>query len=94
MEKLDGLDVCVGPVNDFAEAFADPQARHRDMLVEEDLAGVGAWTHVGNPIRLQEAPGEVVRRPPPGLGQHTEEVLREAGLADPEIEELRAAGAI
>jgi len=94
MRQLDGLDVCVGPVNDFAEAFADPQARHREMLVETDVAGVGSWTHVGNPIRLHESPGTVVRRPPPGLGEHTVEVLREAGLADAEIEELRAAGAI
>jgi crotonobetainyl-CoA:carnitine CoA-transferase CaiB-like acyl-CoA transferase len=94
MHALEGLDVCVGPVNDFAEAFDDPQARHREMVVESDLEGIGAWTHVGNPIRLLESPGEVERRPPPGLGQHTEEVLREAGLGDGDIEELRTAGAI
>ena len=94
MELLDGLDVCVGPVNDFAEAFSDPQARHREMFVEADVEGVGPWTHVGNPIKLTAAPGDVVRLPPPGLGDHTAEVLGEAGMSDSEIEELRAAGAI
>jgi crotonobetainyl-CoA:carnitine CoA-transferase CaiB-like acyl-CoA transferase len=86
--------VCVGPVNDLEEAFSDPQARHRDMVVDADLPGVGPWAHVGNPIRLSNAPGEVLRRPPPGLGEHTEEVLREAGLDDARVEELRQAGAI
>jgi alpha-methylacyl-CoA racemase len=94
MRQLDGLDVCVAPVNDFAEAFADPQARHREMLVEADVEGIGPWTHVGNPIRLRESPGAVAGRPPPALGQHTAEVLGEAGLTGAEIEELRAAGAI
>jgi crotonobetainyl-CoA:carnitine CoA-transferase CaiB-like acyl-CoA transferase len=94
MAALEGLDVCVGPVNDFDEAFADPQIRHRAMLVDGDLEGVGEWTHVGNPVRLSGSPGDVTRRPPPRLGEHTDEVLHEIGLAGSQIEELRAAGAI
>jgi alpha-methylacyl-CoA racemase len=94
MEALDGLDVCVGPVNDFAEAFADEQVRHRDMVVAGEIEGVGEWTHVGNPIRLTGAPGDVGRRPPPRLGEHTDEVLREAGFGDDDIEELRASGSV
>jgi crotonobetainyl-CoA:carnitine CoA-transferase CaiB-like acyl-CoA transferase len=94
LAALEGLDVCVGPVNDFEEAFADPQARHRDMLVDADVEGVGPWTYVGNPIRLAASPGDVLRRPPPRLGEHTVEVLREAGMGVDRIEELRGAGAI
>ena len=94
MEALGGLDVCVGPVNDFAEAFEDPQVRHRDMVVETEIEGVGPWRHVGNPVRLESSPGDVLRRPPPRLGEHTDEVLREAGFDDSDIEELRASGSI
>jgi crotonobetainyl-CoA:carnitine CoA-transferase CaiB-like acyl-CoA transferase len=94
MKAFEGLDVCVAPVNDFAEAFADEQIRHREMLVDTEIEGVGPWTHIGNPIRLTESPGRVLRSPPPRLGEHTDEVLRAAGLGDAEIEALRAAGSI
>jgi crotonobetainyl-CoA:carnitine CoA-transferase CaiB-like acyl-CoA transferase len=94
MDRLAGLDVCVGPVNDLGEAFADPQVRSRDMVVDTDIGGVGPWTHVGNPIRLTASPGRVDGMPPPRLGEHTDEVLREAGFQDGEIEELRASGSV
>jgi crotonobetainyl-CoA:carnitine CoA-transferase CaiB-like acyl-CoA transferase len=94
MEHLQGLDVCVGPVNDFAEAFDDPQLRHREMVVEAEVPGAGGWKHVGNPIKLRGAPGDVLRLPPPRLGEHTGEVLAELGFDEREIQELRAAGAI
>lgn len=94
MQAFEGLDVCVGPVNDFAEAFDDPQLRHREMWVEDDLPGVGAWTHVGNPIKLQESPGVVTRRPPPGLGEHTEEILSAVGVTSNDLEGLRSAGVV
>ena len=94
MEQLAGLDVCVAPVNDFAEAFDDPQARHREMFVDGELDGVGSWTFVGDPIKLTGSQGDLVRRPPPGLGEHTEDVLTAAGFGPEELEDLRAAGAI
>jgi crotonobetainyl-CoA:carnitine CoA-transferase CaiB-like acyl-CoA transferase len=94
MAEFDGLDVCVGPVNDFAEAFEDPQLRHRDMFVEADLPDVGPWTHIGNPIKLSGAPGDVTSRPPPTMGEHTAEVLAEVGVGTDELEGLRAAGVV
>lgn len=94
MELLADLDVCVGPVNDFAEAFDDPQARHREMFVDGEIPGVGAWTFVGDPIKLAGSHSEITRLPPPGLGEHTDEVLAQAGFAPDELEGLRAAGAI
>jgi crotonobetainyl-CoA:carnitine CoA-transferase CaiB-like acyl-CoA transferase len=94
MDELAGLDVCVGPVNDFTETFADPQVRARDMAVDTDIEGVGPWTYVGNPIRLDGSPGRVDRSPPPRLGEHTEALLSEAGLGAADIEELRASGSI
>jgi crotonobetainyl-CoA:carnitine CoA-transferase CaiB-like acyl-CoA transferase len=94
LEHFEGLDVCVGPVNDFSEAFADPQVRHRNMVVDAPVPGSGDFKHVGNPIKLAGAPGDVLRRPPPALGEHTSEMLEELGMGAEDIDELRAAGAI
>jgi crotonobetainyl-CoA:carnitine CoA-transferase CaiB-like acyl-CoA transferase len=94
MEHFGDLDVCVGPVNDLAEAFVDPQLVARRMVVEDELPGGQAWKHVGNPIRLQGAPGDVKRMPPPLMGEHTEEVLLEAEVDAERIAALRDSGAI
>ncbi len=93
VESFAGRDVCVGPVNDFTEAFEDEQIKARGMIVEGELEGNGAWRFVGNPIKISdhEQP-ELVRRPPPGLGEHTDELLAEIGLADSEIRQLRQNG--
>jgi crotonobetainyl-CoA:carnitine CoA-transferase CaiB-like acyl-CoA transferase len=94
MTRLDGLDVCVGPVNDYAETFADEQIRERAMVVEEELPGTGPFKHVGNPIKLRSDSSPLLRRPPPGLGEHTDEVLERAGIEEEARAKLRAAGAV
>ena len=94
MERFDGVDACVGPVNDFAEAFADEQLRHRNMVVEQHSEAVGSWSHVGNPIKLRTSTEELVRLPPPELGEHTAETLRALGIDENAERELRTAGAI
>jgi crotonobetainyl-CoA:carnitine CoA-transferase CaiB-like acyl-CoA transferase len=94
MSRLGGSDVCVAPVNDFAETFADEQVLHRGMVVDAELPDGTAWRHIGVPVKLAGAPGDVLRRPPPGLGEHTDEVLGEAGVDGSRIAELRAAGAV
>ncbi|MEA2498009.1 MAG: hypothetical protein QOH26_414 [Actinomycetota bacterium] len=94
MDVLGDLDVCVGPINDFDEAFADPQLLHREMIVEDELPDGRQWKHVGNPIRLRTAPGNVKRKPPPGMGEHTADVLCEAGVDETELARLRDRGVI
>ena len=94
MESFAGVDACVGPVNDFSEAFADEQLRHRDMIVEEKSEALGEWAHVGNPIKLRATSGDLVRLPPPELGEHTAEMLRAIGIDEDAERELRTAGAI
>ncbi len=93
-EILAGRDVCVGPVNNFEEAFADPQLRHRGMVVTEDLPSGESWDHIGNPIKLSGSEVRLIRMPPPGLGEHTDEVLKEAGIATERVTELRNAGVV
>ncbi|HEV2757393.1 MAG TPA: CaiB/BaiF CoA-transferase family protein [Actinomycetota bacterium] len=94
MQELDGVDACVAPVNDLAETFADEQVAHRGMVVDAPLRDGTPWRHVASPVRLAGAPRDVTRRPPPDLGEHTDEVLLEAGVAEGRLRELRAAGAV
>ncbi len=73
--------VPVGPVNTAADLFADPHVRARGMLAEVELPGDNARVHLaGVPIKLTATPTGVYRRPP-RLGEHTAEVLAEAGLS-------------
>ncbi len=93
MALFEGRDACVGPVNSFSETFADEQFAARDMLFEADVPGAGPWTHVGNPVRLGSLGPAEMRLPPPRMGEHTEAVLGELGMAD-KIEELRNHGVV
>ena len=76
--------VPAGPVHNVAQAFAQPHAAHRQMLVERE-----GYRGVGVPLKLSETPGRPGRRPPL-FNEHAEEVLREAGCRQDEINELRA----
>ncbi|MGH2808463.1 MAG: CaiB/BaiF CoA transferase family protein [Actinomycetota bacterium] len=94
MEHFGDRDVCVAPVYDFAETFADEHNRARGMIFDAEVPGAGPWSHVGNPLKLQSNELDAMRRPPPKMGEHTEEVLAEAGVTQERIEELRAGGVI
>ncbi len=78
LERLWEHDVIVGPVNDYADVFTDPQVLHNEMVVDVDHHS-GPLRVTGVPVRLSATPG-AVRRPPPALGEHTAEVLAELGL--------------
>ena len=89
--ELADLDVCVEPVLDMSEAFEHPQVRSRGMRLD---AGEGRPTaQVGFPIRLSGSPA-TFRRGAPGYGEHTDEVLAEAGYHIDEVASLRTEGAI
>jgi crotonobetainyl-CoA:carnitine CoA-transferase CaiB-like acyl-CoA transferase len=79
-------------VNDIGQVFADAQVLARGMRIEmpHPLADAGTAELIGNPLKLSASPVEY-RRPPPLLGQHTDEVLEEwLGLAAERCAALRA----
>lgn len=94
MEVLGDADCCVAPVKDFSEAFTDEQVLAREMVFDAEIEGVGAWKHIGNPVKMTGAAGRVDRSPPPGMGEHTAEVLADAGIDAGELAELRAEGVV
>jgi len=91
-ERLAAAGQRFAPVRDYAEVAADPGAFVNGYLVEVDHPERGRTVVVGSPIRLSETPA-VPGVVAPELGQHTEEVLLEAGFGWDEIEQLRADGA-
>ena len=93
VERLNAAGVPCGPVLDLQQVFADPQVLARDMLVQLAHPEVGTFKTTGLPVKLSRTPGHITRRPPL-LGEHTDAVLRECGLADDEIARLRARGVI
>jgi crotonobetainyl-CoA:carnitine CoA-transferase CaiB-like acyl-CoA transferase len=85
-----GGEVPVGPVNTIADIASDPHVKAREMLADVDHPGTDRLvTIAGTPIKLTRTPGGVRRRAPM-FGEHTDDVLREAGYADEQIEKLRA----
>ena len=75
MKRLEDAGVPCGPVNTVDQVFAEPQAVARDLTVEQTRHDLNAPVRtVASPIRMNGAPA-VADRPPPALGQHTDEVL-------------------
>jgi alpha-methylacyl-CoA racemase len=88
----DEHNCCIEPVLDLDEALDSELVRAREMVVEVDQPGLGAVRQLGAPLKLSRTPADPTRAAP-GLGEHTEEVLAEAGYSAEEIAALLAAGA-
>jgi crotonobetainyl-CoA:carnitine CoA-transferase CaiB-like acyl-CoA transferase len=87
-------DVPCAAVQDYHTALTtDPQILHTGAVVHFDHPVAGPMTNLANPINLHSTPVEI-RRPPPVLGQHSEEVLREHGYSVVEIDDLKTRGII
>jgi crotonobetainyl-CoA:carnitine CoA-transferase CaiB-like acyl-CoA transferase len=93
VEALNAAGVPAGPVLGLADVFADPQVLAREMLVRLPHPERETFLTTGLPVKLSATPG-AIRRAPPLHGEHTAEVLREAGYRRAEIDVLAKAGVI
>ena len=73
---LEGAGIPCGPINTLDQVFAEPQVGAREMLIHMEHPEIGALRLVGSPLKFSETPVEY-RLPPPRLGEHTEEILKE-----------------
>jgi crotonobetainyl-CoA:carnitine CoA-transferase CaiB-like acyl-CoA transferase len=91
---LGEAQVPCGPINDIAQAFAEPQVRHRGLRLELPHPLAGSVPGVKNPVRFSRTPAQYTRAPPL-LGEHTDQVLQERlGLSAEELARLHASGAL
>ena len=81
----------LAPVNGIPEMMKDPQAIHAGLVMDVDHPEAGGFRYLKNPARFSQTPTSM-RAHPPKLGQHNEEILREAGYSTEEITALREAG--
>ncbi|MGO3858043.1 MAG: CaiB/BaiF CoA transferase family protein [Neisseriaceae bacterium] len=87
LNLLEAANVPCGPINNIAEAFAMPQVQARAMSVSLSESE-RAMQLIGNPLKLSRTPVQY-QSLPPKLGQHTEEVLKEMGISDELIVQLK-----
>ena len=89
LTKCEAAGVPAGPIYTVPEALDDPHARARGMVQELTHPKLGRVKGLGNPVKMSRTP-PVMAKVAPALGEDTEAILRELGLAEAEIATLRA----
>jgi formyl-CoA transferase len=93
LARLEAEEIPCGPINDYAQVFAEPQVVMREMVVDVDHPVLGRIRALGSPIKMSATPPDVRRRAPL-LGEHTDAVLSETGYSSEEIVQLRRSRAV
>ncbi|MBM4267775.1 MAG: CoA transferase [Deltaproteobacteria bacterium] len=93
VERAREFGAPLAPANDVADFLCDPQVASNRTVFETEDPGAGRMRMIRNPVRFADTPTSLRRRPP-RLGEHTDEVLREIGYTAEEIGALRAEGAV
>jgi formyl-CoA transferase len=91
IEKLNAAGVACGRINNIRETFEEPQVQHLGMLRKVTSARLGEKVLMGQPVTLTRTPSNIVRAAP-RRGEHTEEILAEAGYGPEELARMKAAG--
>ncbi len=92
IDELLAQGIPAGPILDYPRAFASEHGQHRKMKIEIDHPLEGKVPNIGFAVKMQGTPQQI-RRHPPLLGEHTEEVLREAGFSAEDLKAFETAGA-
>lgn len=90
---LDAAEIPAGPIYDIPGMLNDPHMRARGFVVEGPHPTAGTLRTLASPLHLSATPASY-RLPPPLLGQHTDEVLRELGYTPQEIAQMHESGAV
>jgi crotonobetainyl-CoA:carnitine CoA-transferase CaiB-like acyl-CoA transferase len=93
VDLLNRAGVPAGPVYTVPQVFEDPQVRHMKATAQAVASSGKTCTFITQPVHLERTPGSV-QSAAPECGEHTDEVLREAGLDDQEIRALRELGVV
>lgn len=93
MAALEPIDVLCAPINDYAQLVRHPAVRAARMIVEQEHPRAGRFTTMATAVKLEKTPG-TIRTGAPALGEHSREILGEAGLAAAELDALAAQGII
>ena len=93
LRRLIAKDVPAAPINTLDEVFADPQVKTYGFPIEVEHPQMGKMQLIGNAVDMSRTP-PTIDRPPPVLGEQTEEILSGLGLDTAAIASLRAKGAI
>jgi len=87
LESLEQAGVVAGPIYDMGQVYRDPQVDARQMMVDLEDPELGTLHNIGIPVKLSATPGRIRHRAP-ALGEHSREVLLEAGLTEDEVDSL------
>jgi crotonobetainyl-CoA:carnitine CoA-transferase CaiB-like acyl-CoA transferase len=93
VERMEKAQIAAGPIYEFDEVFEDAQVKHLGLIAKFEQPGLGPTRVLNFPSRASATPASI-RRPAPLVGEHTDEILTELGVAAEEIERLVAAEVI
>jgi formyl-CoA transferase len=92
LADMERLSIPAAPAVRMADVFADPHLSATKTFTQVEQPTIGKVTQIKPPVTFSATPSSI-RRPAPRLGEHSEEILREAGLTESEIAEMKSSGA-